>query len=84
MTAILYLNPGWTAADGGQLRLYPHQRGTHYDVEPIGKGRRTSLMRVPSLLGVGCQREFVLFIPCSKSPRVVLVRLPMPARSHGR
>jgi hypothetical protein len=54
LTAILYLNPGWTAADGGQLRLYPHQRSTHYDVEPIGKGRRTSLMRVLSLLGVGC------------------------------
>ena len=35
MTAILYLNSEWTAADGGVLRVYPHQRDTHYDIEPI-------------------------------------------------
>lgn len=34
ITAILYLNPGWTAADGGQLRLQPVP-GKAVDIEPL-------------------------------------------------
>ena len=34
VTAILYLNPGWAPAHGGQLRLYPFP-AAHVDVAPL-------------------------------------------------
>lgn len=35
LTAILYLNDGWTVADGGLLRLYLED-GTPHDILPVG------------------------------------------------
>ena len=38
LSAILYLNPAWSAADGGQLRLYLDAAAgeTHVDILPLG------------------------------------------------
>merc|ERR1712185_435139 len=38
ITAIVYLNPCWRSADGGQLRMWPKglETGRSVDVEPIG------------------------------------------------
>jgi SM-20-related protein len=38
VSAILYLNPDWSPADGGELRLYlaPSGEGDHLDIAPLG------------------------------------------------
>lgn len=35
LTVILYLNPGWNAQHGGELRLYLDPDGRHQDIQPL-------------------------------------------------